>query len=385
MKKTLAVLAAALVTLSPAFAQKTYKGLPVIEAHGRVADYRIGNEWVRGNWNVSPQLSPDVLKVPVHGKKVQVAFYTDSDSIRFDVKPGKPNQFYVLLNGKDYALTELQGYSFQALAFDKSKKAPAYTLQYEQNADNAYLQELRTRYNLDAVVAGAANDTEKALRMVHWVHQQWQHNGMNEPSNPDALTILSEAKEGKQFRCVEYGIVATTCLNAMGLPARVLGLKMKDAETIESGAGHVLLEVYLPDLKKWTLLDGQFDVMPVLNNVPLNAVEFQQAIAKHYDKLEIRSLSGTSKAGYVKWVYPYLYYFDVKFDNREGVAFERVTVGGKSSLMLVPVGAKQPTVFQKIRPIDYCQYTNAVADFYAAPGVAGSTAAASPATSSRTN
>lgn len=366
-----------LVLVAPAFAQKVYKGLPVIVANARVADYKVGQQLVKGNWNISPSISPDVLKVPVYKKKQPVTFYTDSDSISFNVKPGKSYQFYVLLNNQEYALTEFKGYAFEAQQFNTTNKIPAYTLLYEQNADNAYLQTLRTQYNLDAIVAGAANDTEKALRMVNWVHNQWKHNGMNEPSNPDALTILKEVKEGKQFRCVEYGIVTTAALNAIGLPARTMGLKMKDVETIESGAGHVLLEVYLPDLKKWVLLDGQFDVMPVLNNVPLNAVEFQQAIAKNYEKLEIRSISGTSKAQYVNWVYPYLYYFDVKFDNREGTSFTRETVDAKQSLMLLPVGAKQPKVFQKKFPMNQYKYTNSLVDLYQAPALPVSNTTAS--------
>lgn len=226
---------------------------------------------------------------------------------------------------------------------------------------------LREQYKLDELVAGAANDTEKALRMVNWVHKQWEHNGANEPKQSDALSILEEAKEGKNFRCVEYGIITTAALNAIGLPARTIGLKMKDVETIESGAGHVLLEVFLPDLNKWVMLDRQFDAMPVLNNVPLNAVEFQHAIANNYDELEIRSISGASKAAYTKWVYPYLYYFDVRFDNREGLDFERATIDLKASLMLVPIGAKLPKVFQKKYPMDMYKYTHSLLDFYEAP------------------
>jgi len=367
MKKSLSLLMMLLLAISPVFSQKTYKGLPVIEAKTNKADYRIGKDWKRGSWNIMPEVSPDVVNVAVPKNKVNVAFHTDSDSIVFDVKPGKSYPFYVHLGGENYALTEFKGYSFEALKFDQTKKAPAYTIKYEQNENNEFLNTLREKYNLDEIVKGAANDTEKAFRMVNWVHKQWNHNGSNTPSNPDALTILDEVKDGKQFRCVEYGIVTTACLNAIGLPARVMGLKMKDVETIQSGAGHVLLEVYLTDLKKWVLLDGQFDIMPVLNNVPLNAVEFQQAIAKNYDKLEIRSMSGTNKVDYVNWVYPYLYYFDVKFDNREGVDFARETIDDKKSLMLVPVGAKEPKIFQVSNPINYCKYTTSVADLYAAP------------------
>lgn len=369
MKKIVSFLFALLVLVAPAFSQKSYKGLPVIRATTPVADYKFGTELVKGNWNIMPEVKVDVLEVPVHNKKVKFSFYTDSGSISFTVRPGKSHQFYVLLNNKDYALTEIKGYVFDALEFNKTNKVPAYTFLYEQNQNNTYLQTLRTQYNLDAIVAGAANDTEKALRMVNWVHKQWKHNGANEPSKPDALTILAEAKEGKNFRCVEYGIVTAAALNAIGLPARTMGLKMKDVETIESGAGHVLLEVYLPDLQKWVMLDGQFDVMPVLNNVPLNAVEFQKAIADNYDKLEIRSLSGTSKQQYVSWVYPYLYYFDVKFDNREGADFKRESIDGKNSLMLAPIGANLPKVFQKRFKMDMYKYTNSIVDLYQAPAL----------------
>ena len=46
-----------------------------------------------------------------------------------------------------------------------------------------------------------------ALRLLHWVHMRWQHDGLNEPTRRDALTILREARDGKNFRCVEYAIV----------------------------------------------------------------------------------------------------------------------------------------------------------------------------------
>ncbi|WP_018479517.1 transglutaminase-like domain-containing protein [Pontibacter roseus] len=366
MKKSFNILFVLFALAMPVLGQQKYKGLPVIEANAATADYRVGKDWTKGNWNIMPEIAPDVLKVPVHGKRANITFFTDRDSISFTVKAGKSYPFYVRLNNQ-YALTELQGMGFDALKFNEKNEVPAYTFLYEQNNGNSYLNTLREQYNLDEVIAGATNDTEKALRMVNWVHKQWKHNGMNEPTRNDALTILAEVKEGKQFRCVEYGIVTAAALNSLGLAARTLGLKTKEVETTEFGAGHVLLEVYLPDLQKWVLLDGQFDVMPVLNNVPLNAVEFQQAIANNYDALEIRSLSGTSKAQYINFVYPYLYYFDVKFDNREGIALKRETIDSKKSLMLVPVGAKIPTVFQRDKPMDYLKYTNSLVDFYQAP------------------
>ncbi|MCC3158510.1 transglutaminase domain-containing protein [Hymenobacter sp. 15J16-1T3B] len=365
------VLPGLLLVGASALAQtNTYQGLPVINAHELRADYRLGREWVRGSWRIDPSASPDVLMLPLHAATETVTFRTDVDSVRYALKPGDAQRFYVRLDDGRYALTELRATAFAAepLRFDKAPKTPPFAFRYETaGRDNAYLAQLRRQYNLDAVVQGAQNDTERALRLLHWVHQQWDHNGSNEPVKKDAISILEEVKLGKQFRCVEYGIVATSCLNAYGLKSRVLALKTKDVETTTLGAGHVLLETWLPDQQKWVLLDGQWDVMPVLRGKPLNAVEFQQTIARNYPDLEIRSLSGTSKMGYVNWITPYLYYLDVKFDNREGLDLTRAQVSGKSSLMLVPAGAKEPKVFQKERPIDYCVYTRSVEAFYAKP------------------
>lgn len=367
MKKHLLFAAFSLLAMT-AMAQNTYKGLPVIKATVPKADYRVENTWSRGEWGIAPDISPDVLPVPCFSRTVQFAFYTDIDSIVFPMDGSKVQQFYVLTADNKYALTEIRGFDYKPVPFDMTTvKSPRYRFWYEGNKNNDYLARFRSLYPVESLVRGLTSDSARALRILKWVHDQWKHNGNNEPRKYDAISILEEVKEGKNFRCVEYGIVTTTALNAVGLPARVLGLKTKDVETTQSGAGHVLLEVYLKDMKKWVVMDGQFDAMPVLNGIPLNAVEFQQAIVSSYDQLEIRSLSNTTKEQYVRWAYPYLYYFDIRFDNREGIGLKKEMQEGKPSLMLVPTGAKNPTVFQQRSPISNVVYTNSVAEFYAKP------------------
>ena len=253
-----------------------------------------------------------------------------------------------------------------ALQFEENPKSNDLRFWYEQNRNNEYLELLRSKYPIDSIIKEAHTDMDKTIKILNWVHGQWKHNGSNQPQRHDAISILEEAREGKKFRCVEYGIVVSACLNAVGLKARVIGLKTKDVETRKRSAGHVGAEVFLNDLKKWVFVDGQFNAMPVLNGVPLNAVEFQKAIAENFDKLEIKSLSKISKETYTDWVYPYLYYFDVAFDNREGIG-NKQSIDGKKSLLLVPLGAKFPTVFQVKYPVDYVKYTYSLEDFYAPP------------------
>ena len=260
----------------------------------------------------------------------------------------------------------------QTLQFEKDSRNPKFVFWYEQNNNNEFLERLRSKFPIDSVVKNAQTDTERAFKIMNWVHNQWEHDGDNVPKNNDAISILKEAREGGRFRCVEFGIVATATLNAIGLPARTIFLKTKDVETREYGAGHVATEVFLNDLNKWAFLDVQFDIMPVLDGIPLNAVEFQRAIDNNPEQIELKTTWPVflydieMQRRYIEFISKYLYYFGVNFDNREGVEDVQL-IGGKRALMLVPIGSKKPTVFQIVNPLDHFKYTHSLADFYAPP------------------
>jgi hypothetical protein len=242
-------------------------------------------------------------------------------------------------------------------------------ISFDYSGTGAESRELRQRYQLDTLLSGKNNDVQKVLSVLSWVHQQWRHDGSNEPSRPDALTILREAREGKNFRCVEYATVLTGALNALGFQARVVGLKTRDCETKKSGAGHVLTEVWLPEFEKWVLVDGQFNVVPFLGGVPLNAVELQRALSgksalKPLDKAG--EVEGPKKMYYRFFIQPYLYYLETPLTHLvEKGANERAKP--LTHVMLVPLGAKPPTVFQQTFLIDYAHYTNSIQDFYRRP------------------
>ncbi len=232
-------------------AQKTYKGLPCIKASSEKASYYLNNPEASNGWIISPEVRADSLSIGILAK-TSFTFKTNKDSISFPLLPGKSCSFYVQLNDTLYALTIIYGkaIALEKLGYEKKKKNSELKFAYENNSNNPYLAKLKKEYPIDSLIASKKDDTEKALSILHWVHQQWNHNGSNEPKKSDAISILHEVKEGKQFRCVEYGIVTTACLNSVGLKARVLGLRTKDVETTESGAGHVLLEVFLNDIQK---------------------------------------------------------------------------------------------------------------------------------------
>ncbi|KUG08351.1 hypothetical protein [Solirubrum puertoriconensis] len=88
---------------------------------------------------------------------------------------------------------------------------------YLDTAQDAYLRQLRRENSLQHLTAHAPLARDKALLVGQWVHRLWKHSGRNEPSAPNVLTIISEAKASKNFRCVEYAKVTTDALLAWAL------------------------------------------------------------------------------------------------------------------------------------------------------------------------
>lgn len=257
------------------------------------------------------------------------------------------------------------------ISYSKDIPNDLYKFYYSDTLGNNFLRELKSKYNLTLLVDENMNDIDRIKNILDWTSKQWAHNGSNTPTKQDALTILKEAQEGKQFRCVEYGIVATAALNSIGIPARTLGLKTRDVEKVMRGAGHVVTEVYSKEFDKWIFIDPQFNLMPVLNGNPLNGVEFQKEIYAKNTNLKLINkqgeLSKEDSVNYIKWVGKYLYYFDILFDQKNLSSSKFKSINGMTKLTLVPVGSKEPHIFQRHSKIDYSFYTNSLNDFYRKP------------------
>lgn len=295
--------------------------------------------------------------------------YSDIDTIAFDLPLDSSVVISIVKDDKFTTIVKLKnGLEVKTLTFDEKSENPDLKFLYEEDENSPYLSELKQKYPIDSIASQGKTDIEKTLKIMAWVHSLWKHDGWNEPEKSDAIFILDEVKKGKRFRCVEYGIVTAACLKSIGLKSRVLSLKTEDVEVRPTGAGHVLLEVFINDLNKWVILDSQFNIIPNSDDVPLNAVELQAAITNNRPIGAWSSDENVDIEIYKNWIYEYLYYFSVNFDNRENINREdKYMHQGKVALMLVPQGAKNPTVFQIKYPINYCFYTNSVQDFYRAP------------------
>ncbi|TWD80528.1 transglutaminase superfamily protein [Kribbella amoyensis] len=117
--------------------------------------------------------------------------------------------------------------------------------------DPARVDALRNR--LPEVVPGSAWQT--VVRLLEWVHDRWDHAN-DHVEDPDALTVLDRVDAGARFACVEYSIVLSQALNAVGIPARRLDLRQPNHH-VGVGRGHVVSEAWIDELDRWVLLDGQ--------------------------------------------------------------------------------------------------------------------------------
>lgn len=235
-----------------------------------------------------------------------------------------------------------------------------YPFQYS-SPKSEYLTRFREMYGLDQIIAKETTDLGRARALCQWVHFRLDHDGHKQFQSQDPFAILKAAMLGQQVQCVEFGLVLAAAFNAVGIPARPLYLKAANVQTKASAAGHALAEAWLPDLGKWVMVDSQADIIPMLGDKPLNAVELQQALLADAPNLTVLTSTDAKPKSYFRWVNQYLFYFDTVMDNRYGVK------SGRTGLMLFPLGAHKPVVFQRTEAIHNIRYTNSVATFYAAP------------------
>ncbi|MEW5675458.1 transglutaminase-like domain-containing protein [Flavobacterium enshiense] len=238
-----------------------------------------------------------------------------------------------------------------------------HVLVYKNVSSQKDLKLLKQEFKLDSLVKECKTDFEKITKIQSWVQSRWKHNGDNVPEKNDALFILREAEKGKQFRCVEYSIVAGQCLQSLGFTVRGLGLMSKDINDVKSGAGHVVNEVYLNDLKKWVFIDPQYDIITTYKGNPLNAVELQHCISRNLNFEILNPNQTITREEYKKWIGPYLYYFTTTLKGEKIEIWDRL-IGNKKQLTLYPKGAEIPKYFQNLIRINTSYYTNSTTDFY---------------------
>ena len=145
-----------------------------------------------------------------------------------------------------------------------------------ENYYSPRIGELRTRYGLDAIVAGQSDEWKRILLLRHWIKSHIAIDNDNPTqAREDAFAILDAALAGGKFHCTHFSIVQHAVLNSFGYVTRRLGCGpgLKD-----DGGHHGVNEVWVNKFSKWVLIDAKYDAHFEKNGVPLSALEIRDEI-----------------------------------------------------------------------------------------------------------
>jgi hypothetical protein len=175
------------------------------------------------------------------------------------------------------ATSAAQGHSVAIVAFDnRPLRRSSLPFAYQDFADPS-LERLRLQLGLDNVVAGATSDLDAFRRLSSFVRSVGEHTEESDSNQIsygppfDAFSILRAAANGQTFQCNAYTLLLIQCLAAMGHVGR------------QSSCGywqpreHVVVEAWSSSYGKWVLLDVDYDLTYVKDDLPLSAYDVQQA------------------------------------------------------------------------------------------------------------
>ena len=244
------------------FAGMSQSFLPMIRANSKTVNIRDGETFSKASWTITPEAKPDIYTTGSPVKSKRVTFYTDLDSISFEVKPNAFILFNILLN-KDTALTGIMAYDTLGILkkaggynFTQVREIPKFTY---QPAENENLMAIRKAFLLDSI-AGTGNEVSQILNLMHWIHNLIPHDGNHEnPAVKNAISMIALCKkENRGLNCRGLATVLNECYLSLGFKSRFVTCYPKDSLGIDKDC-HVINMVYSNQLKKWLWIDPTFD------------------------------------------------------------------------------------------------------------------------------
>ncbi len=167
------------------------------------------------------------------------------------------------------------------------------------------LQELRERFELDAVVAGAQTEFEKIERLMEWayyvplgdcVHFPWNVlDWLKLERDEQGAIRMNEYQQRRRDRmCLYSNVVLVAACLSMGIPARHVNFHS------EGMTGHEIAEVWSNDYRKWVHLDATRDYYwyDPGTRAPLDTLEIHEVLADRLEQIE-------------RWDRPYLFRQDL--------------------------------------------------------------------------
>lgn len=264
--------------------QTVFSQMKTIQATSLKVDIRDGKEFKKGNWTITPKLKPDVYET--YTKKGKIVFYTDLDSIIFEINSKiKEYNFAIILNKKDTAYTQIKCVNSkleilknaEKYNYDDTRSIPNFTY---QDMNNPNLVKIRTDLKLDSI-AGTGNEISKIINLLHWVHNTIRHDGSSSnPKSRNTLDLISVCKkENRGVNCRMLATILNECYLSLGFKSRYVTCMPRETEFEDC---HVINMVYSNELSKWIWVDPTNDAYVMdENGVLLNLEEVRERLINH--------------------------------------------------------------------------------------------------------
>lgn len=277
--------------------------LPILRSNSLEAYVKEGRNSKKEKWYIMPEVRPDVL---ITNKAWEpVTFYTEIDSVSFNIKPGKVYDFVILVSGKDSAYTQVKYRKSNldilkdAWEYDYEDDRPLNNYNYKSFNHPDFVQ-LQEKFKLDSI-AGKGNETSQIINILQWVNASFRYDGTQPiPSYKNIPDLMQKClKNDKPLHCGAMAWVLKSCYLSMGLKARQVVCYPKDSTDIEC---HSTVAVFSDEHKKWFFTDPSHGVyITNENDEILSFEELREGLINNKD-LKL-NLSDESKTPFLKTQY----------------------------------------------------------------------------------
>jgi hypothetical protein len=136
-----------------------------------------------------------------------------------------------------------------------------------------------------------------ALAVRHWVRNQQPAGNSWTPHLPtllerikgdpdDPFEILDAQRHGAWATCRQFSYLMVGAAESTGLEARIAVASFSFWKS-PGTEGHVMTEIWIPELKKWVLMDAMWDLMFTVNGVPASALEIYNSVRQNPGSISV--------------------------------------------------------------------------------------------------
>ena len=159
-----------------------------------------------------------------------------------------------------------------------------------QNQASFRVRELCSLVDLQG---GGAPSLALAIRARRWVHGQQPTGDSWKPHRPtfferlhgdidDPIRLLRAMRQGAPATCRNFSFLMVAVLTCLGMRSRVVIVSATHWKT--NTDGHIMTEVWIPELGKWVVMDAMWDGLYTVGGIPASALEVCDAAQA--DRLE---------------------------------------------------------------------------------------------------